>query len=191
MSRASSEKAEQLMKKLGLKFNHILAMRFAVNVGISTWIVWTILKLLGLSNPVWAIVSTIACSDPQPKEAGKMFKGRLINAIVGCSIGLFFIWIGGSKEWILPVAMATTVLISSLLIRIKAMWLQAPITAALVIASAIGDPTNITAMNNGLRRVEDVIIGSCVGITISWIMSKVWFIQHHTEEASPIGPMQD
>ena len=191
MSRASSDKAERLMNRLGLKFNHILAARFAVNVAISTWIVWTILTFMGHTNLVWAVVSTVTCSDPQPKEAGKMFKGRLINAVVGCSIGLFFILIGGSKEWILPLAMATTVLVSSLLIRIKEMWLQAPITAALVIASALGDPSNMTGINNGLRRVEDVIIGCCVGITISWIMSKLWFIQPHTAEESPIGTMQD
>ena len=191
MTRASSEKAEQLMKKLGLRFNHILAVRFAINVGISTWIIWTILNLMGSTNFVWAVVSAITCSDPQPKEAGKMFKGRLINAIIGCAIGLFFILIGGSKEWILPLAMATTVLISSLLIRIKEMWLQAPITAALVIASAISDPTNMTGINNGLRRVEDVIIGCCVGITISWLMSKLWFIQHQPGETKPIAPMHD
>jgi hypothetical protein len=71
------------------------------------------------------------------------------------------------------------------------MGLQAPITVALVIASALGDPSNVTGINNGLRRVEDVIIGCSVGITISWLMSKLWFIQHHTEEASPIGPMHD
>jgi len=191
MSRASSEKAEHLMKRLGLKFNHILAIRFAINVSISTWIVWTILTLMGSTNLVWAVVSTLTCSDPQPRQAGKMFIGRIVNAFVGCSIGLFYIFIGGSKEWILPLAMATTVLVSSLLIRIKEMWLQAPITAALVIASALGDPSNTTGINNGLRRVEDVIIGCCVGITISWFMSKLWFIQPHPEETSPIGPMQD
>ena len=191
MTRASSEKAEQLMKRLGLRFNHILAIRFAVNVGISTWIVWTILKLMGTTNPVWAVVSSFACTDPQPKEAGKMFIGRLVNAIVGCAIGLAFVLIGGSKEWILPVAMATTALISSFLIRIKAMWLQAPITAALVIASALNDHTNLTGMSNGIRRVEDVIIGSCVGFTVSWIMSKFWFIRNPPEATEPIAPMQD
>jgi len=191
MSRASSEKAEKLMNRLGLKFTHILAIRFAINVFISTWIVWTILTLMGSTNLVWAGVSTLTCSDPQPKEAGKMFIGRIVNAIVGCAIGLFFIFIGGSKEWILPLAMAVTVLVSSLMIRIKEMWLQAPITAALVIASALGDTTNKTGIANGLRRVEDVIIGCCVGITISWLMSKIWFIQHHKEVKSPIGPMHD
>ena len=191
MPRASSEKAEQLMRRLGLKFDQILAIRFDVNVGISTFIVWTLLKILGLTNPVWAIVSTIACSDPQPAEAGKMFIGRFVNAIVGCTIGLIFIGIGGSKEWILPVAMATTVLVSSLIIKVKAMWLQAPITAALVIASSIGDPTNTAGMYNGFRRIEDVLIGSCVGITVSWIMSKFWFIRHQPEVTEPIAPMQD
>ena len=190
MSRASSEKAELLMTRLGLKFNHILGIRFAINVAISTWIVWAILNQMGSSNHVWAIVSTVACADPQPKRAGRLFVGRLVNAIVGCCIGLLFLQIGGSKGWTIPLAMATTVLVTSLFIRIKEWWLQAPITTALVIASALSDPTDITGMNIGFRRMEEVLLGSCIGVTISLIMAKVWFIQNPPEKTEPIAPME-
>lgn len=37
----------------------------------------------------------------------------------------------------IPIALGVTVLISSLVVRVKAMWQQAPITAAIVIASGI------------------------------------------------------
>ena len=182
MSLAKSEKAENLMKRLGLKFNQILAIRFAVNVGIGTIIVCVILYLMGKTSFDWAVISVITCSDPQPKEARKMVKGRLINVIVGCAVGLIFILIGEAKNWMLPVAVSTAVLISSLLIRIKEMWLQAPITAAIVISSALGASSNITGMYSGIRRVEDVLIGSCVGFLISWIMSKFWFIKYQPDE---------
>ena len=55
--------------------------------------------------------------------------------LVGCAVGLIFLLIGGSSEWKLPLALAVTVLISSYLIRVQTMWRQAPITAAMVIAS--------------------------------------------------------
>ena len=191
MTRPSSEKAEQLMQKLGLKFNQILALRFSVNVAIATTIVCVILYLMGKTSFDWAVISTISCSDPQPKEARKMVRGRLINVIVGCAVGLVFILIGEAKNWMLPVAISTSVLISSLLIRIKEMWLQAPITAAIIISSALGESSNITGMYNGIRRVEDVFIGSCIGFIVSWIMSKFWFIKYQSGEKVSQAPTLD
>jgi len=191
MARASSEKAEQLMNRLGLKFNQILAIRFAVNVSIGTTIVCVILYLMGKTSFDWAVISVITCSDPQPKEARKMVKGRLINVIVGCAVGLFFILIGEAKNWMLPIAVSTAALVSSLLIRIKEMWLQAPITAAIVISSALGASSNIAGMSSGIRRVEDVLIGSCVGFIVSWIMSKFWFIKYQSDEKASKAPALD
>ncbi len=182
MSTVRSEKAEKLMKKLGLNFNQILALRFSVNVAIGSTLVCVVLYLLGKTSFDWAVISTITCADPQPKEARKMVKGRLINVIVGCAVGLFFILIGEAKNWMLPVAISTSVLISTLLIRIKEMWLQAPITAAIVISSALGASSDLIGMQNGIRRVEDVFIGSCVGFIVSWIMSKFWFIKYQPDE---------
>jgi len=97
MARKSSKKAEALMKRLGLSFDHILALRFAVNVAIATWIVWTTLRLIQDTNPIWAIASMVAAADPQPGEARKMFRARLINVLVGCAVGLVFLLIGGAK----------------------------------------------------------------------------------------------
>ena len=172
-----SEKVEQLMKRFGIKFEHLLAMRFAVNVGIGTWIVWTTLRLIGDTNPIWAIASMVASSDPQPIEARKMFKARLINVAVGCIVGILFLYIAGAKEWMLPFALTTTVLISSFIVRIKTMWRQAPITAAIVIASAINEGSSITGLRRGFHKVEEVIFGCLVGLLVSWVMSKFWYVQ--------------
>jgi len=49
-------------------------VRFAINVFIATTIVWSTLKLLGDSNPIWAIASMVAASDPQPEEARRLFR---------------------------------------------------------------------------------------------------------------------
>jgi hypothetical protein len=69
----------------------------------------------------------IAASDPQVKEAARMFKCRIINVPVGCGVGLLFLIIGGSSEWKLPFALAAIVLLSSYVIRIPSMWRQAPL----------------------------------------------------------------
>ena len=177
MVKARSYKAELLRKKLGLSYEHLFGIRFAINVGIATAIVWGTLKLISDSNPIWAIASMVAASDPQPAEARKMFRARLINVLVGCAVGLVFLLIGGSKHWMLPLALSTTVLVSSFFVKIKTMWRQAPITAAVVIAASIGHGTRINGLVSGLHKVAEVIFGCLVGLTVSWAMSKIWILQ--------------
>jgi uncharacterized membrane protein YccC len=154
-----------------------LALRFAVNVAITTTIVWAFLSYIKGSNPIWAIASMVAASDPQPVEARRMFKSRLVNVSVGCAVGLLFLVIGGAKEWMLPIALATTVLVSAYVIRIKTMWRQAPITAAVVIAAAIGHDSTITGIGYGIHKVAEVIFGCLVGLLVSWAMSHIWLIE--------------
>ncbi len=47
----------------------ILGIRFALNVAIATVIVWYSLKYMADTNPIWAIASMVAASDPQVTEA--------------------------------------------------------------------------------------------------------------------------
>ena len=63
----------------------------AVNIFVATTVLWIIVKVYGDSNPVWAISSMVATSDPQLRQSVTTFKGRLINTLVGCAIGLVFI----------------------------------------------------------------------------------------------------
>ena len=175
------------MRRFGLAPEHLVGMRFAINVALATTIVWQVLHALDDRNPSWAIASMLAASDPQPAEARRMFKSRLINVAVGCASGLMFLVVGGSQEWILPLALATTVLVSSYVVRIKTMWRQAPITAALVIAAAATNGSTAFGISQGLRKVAEVAFGCLVGMVVSLIMSKVWLIQPSTESAPRDG----
>ena len=57
------------------------------------------------------------------------------------------------SDWMLPFALAVTVLISSYVIRVKTMWRQAPITAAIVLAAGI------SAGREGRRHRERIAQG--------------------------------
>ena len=110
----------------------IIGVRFALNVFIGTTVTWYVLThIADDENPIWAIASMVAASDPQVKEAVRIFWSRLINVLVGCAVGLIFVVVGGTSEWKLPIALAVTVLLSSYWVQIKTMWRQAPITAAM------------------------------------------------------------
>jgi uncharacterized membrane protein YccC len=123
----------------------------------------------------------IAASDPQVTEAVRMFRSRIINVLVGCVVGLFFVILGGPTEWKLPVALAVTVLISSYVIHIPTMWRQAPITAAIVIAASLTAHSEMSAVEHGLHKVAEVLFGCLVGVLVSWSMAKVWPLAKRTE----------
>ena len=152
----------------------VYAVRFAVNVFLGSAIVWHTLLYLDVSNPIWAVASMISATDPNVDTAARMFRSRIINVFVGCVVGLIFLSLGRSEFWMLPVALAVTVLVSSYLIRIQTMWRQAPITAALVIASGLTSHSKLSGMELGLRKVEEVLFGCVVGLLISWLMARVW-----------------
>ena len=82
-------------------------------------------------------------------------------------------WLGRT-EWQLPFAMAVTVIVSSYLVRIPAMWRQAPITAAIVIAGGLQHHDKVAGMEQGLHRVAEVLLGCVVGIVVAWVLAQVW-----------------
>ena len=187
MARMGVRQAEAVMRRFGLTPEHLVGLRFAVNVALATTIVWQILRALGDSDPIWAIASMIAASDPQPDEARRMFRSRLINVAVGCAAGLIFLVVGGAHDWVLPLALAATVLVSSYVVRIKTMWWQAPITASVVIAAAVVNGSPTLGLIHGLHKVAEVVFGCVVGMVVSVGMSRVWLIQPATENAGPAG----
>jgi len=152
----------------------LLGVRFAVNVLVGTTILWILLRHIADTNPIWAIASMVAASDPQVKQAVQMFRARFINALVGCVVGLLFLLIGPEGEWKLPLALAATVLLSTYVIRIQTMWRQAPITAAIVIAAGLTHPSKLSAAEHGLHKVAEVLLGCVIGLLVTWLMSRIW-----------------
>lgn len=148
-------------------------IHYAVSLFIATTILWILITEIGDSNPIWAISSMVATSDPEVKLALSTFRGRIFNTLLGCAVGLLFVALGHTA-WQLPFAMAVTVIVSSYYIRFPAMWRQAPITAAIVVAGALQHHSKLTGMEQGLRRVGEVLFGCVVGIVVAWALSKLW-----------------
>lgn len=185
LSPSLSAKAETLADGLGLAYEHLLGFRFAVNVLFATTIVWFTLRAIGDSNPIWAIASMVAAADPQPPQARKLFRSRLINVAVGCAIGFAFLLTGRTSDWMIPVALFAAVLVSTYVVRVRTMWRQAPITAAVVIAaSTTGAKVGI---GRGLHKIAEVVFGCVVGIAVSFFMSKVWLVRRPEDRTRAEG----
>ena len=158
----------------GIVQQGLLGVRFALNVFIGTAVTWFALKYIDDADPIWAIASMIAASDPVFTQAARMFRSRIVNVLVGSAVGLLFLAIGGSSEWKLPLALAAAVLVSSYVVHIQTMWRQAPITAAIVIAAGLTHHSKLAGIEFGLHKVAEVIFGCLVGLLVSWVMAKLW-----------------
>jgi len=180
-----SKNAETVLDRFGLDYTHLIGLRFAINTFIATAIVWFTLLQIGDGNPIWAIASMMAAADPEPKEARRMFRSRFINVMVGCAVGFGMLLLGSQSHWMLPFALALTVLISSYVIRVKTMWRQAPITAAIVIAAGLREGVKAAGIESGLHKVAEVIFGCMVGLVVSWLMSKVWLVKPPAKPSEP------
>ena len=161
----------------------LLGVRFAANVfKLASIIVWIGIRYILGADPIWAIASMIASSEPLVKKGLKFFRSRLINTMVGCAVGLLFVSIGEPTAWRLPFALAITVLLSAYFVRVQVMWRQAPITAALVIAGTLSAYSKAAGIEVGLYRVAEVIFGSVVGLGVSWLMAEFWPVREPIAE---------
>jgi uncharacterized membrane protein YccC len=161
----------------------LLGVRFAVNIFVATTLLWLIIRSSD-TDPIWAISSMIAASEPRVEEARKFFRGRLLNTLIGGLTGLFILYVGGRSEWKIPLALSVSVLISTYVVRVPVMWRQAPITATIVVASGVVEASRPHGLQLGLLRVGDVVLGCLVGLCVTFLMSKVWPFKPALESGS-------
>ena len=181
VSPSLSAKAETLAEQLGLSYDHLLGFRFAVNVLIATTIVWFSCGKLATAipsgrSPRWWLPQTLS----QRRHAG--CSGAVSSTWRSAArLGSFFSLVGSGSQRMIPVALAVTVLISSYLVRVKTMWRQAPITAAVVIAAGLAGGSTTVGIGRGLHKVAEVLFGCVVGVLVSWLMSRVWLVRRPEE----------
>jgi uncharacterized membrane protein YccC len=149
-------------------------LHLAANVFIATTLLWLLLGTWADLNPIWAISSMVAASDPVVKQAAKTFRGRMVNSLVGSAVGMLVLLVEGPSAWQLPIAMSAAVIVSSYIVRQPTMFRQAPITAAIVIAAGLEKHSKLSGVELGVRRVGEVLLGCVVGILVSWAMARLW-----------------
>ena len=161
------------MKRISIN-GDMHGVHYAVSIFIATAVLWILVHKMAKSDPVWAISSMVATSDPLMKQALLILRARITNTLVGCLVALLFIAIGGTRMIMLPLAMAVTVLLSSYVVRIQTMWRQAPISAAFVIAAGLEYHSRKHGLLAGFRRMSEVLFGCLVGVAVAWLVSVVW-----------------
>ena len=101
------------MKLRRLLTRNLPGLHYAVRICIGATLLWILLRKVGDTHAIWAIISLIIVTEPNVKTALTTFKSRIYNTLIGCGVGLIFLLIAGPKDWVLPVALTATVIIST------------------------------------------------------------------------------
>jgi uncharacterized membrane protein YccC len=152
------------------------AIIYATRIVIGCTIVWWSLYYLHDNLKLYALISVIVVSDPDLDVLRDAMISRVINTVMGCLLGLLFVYIEVSVRSMM-VAIGVSVVISTSFKKYPASWKLAPVTVTLVMMATISE--NVTwreAMGIALSRTGEILYGSLVafllGLFFSYIKKK-------------------
>jgi uncharacterized membrane protein YccC len=149
-------------------------LHYAVRIFIGTTTVWLLLRSVGDTDAVWAVISLIVVTEPQMQTAWLALESRIVNTVIGCTTGLICLLLAGPASWVLPLALTATVLVCTYVVRLSSSWRLAPATAALIIASGVVEQSRISGAEVALHRAGEVVLGCAVAFLVTWGLSKIW-----------------
>src|SRR5262245_30144606 len=76
----------------------VVGLRYAVRIFIGTTAVWLLLRSVGDAEAVWAVISVIVVTEPQMQTAWLTLGSRIVNTVIGCTIGLDVLASGRSGD---------------------------------------------------------------------------------------------
>ncbi len=130
-------------------------------------IVWFTLDYFHDAKKIWALISFIVVSDPNFNAVRDNAKSRLVNTMVGCMVGLLFIYLFGTGFLQLMAAVAVSVIISTSFKNYPTSWKLAPVTVViLMIPPSMGSETLKDAMSIALNRTGEVLYGSLIAFLL-------------------------
>ncbi|MGC1684250.1 MAG: FUSC family protein [Candidatus Acidiferrales bacterium] len=158
----------------------IAGLQLALRVLIGSGLVWLLVRILGNRDPLWAMISVVIVSDAQLDATVKAFRFRALNTIIGCAVGLAFLYVLGPASWSILLAMAAAVLISTSSEYTLYAWRIAPVTVVLVMMPGILQSSRVAGTPIAIKRTEDVLLGSAVAVIVSWIFYVVALARRRT-----------
>ena len=148
--------------------NKSLVYAFRLLLGCT--IAWWSLYYIHDDKKMWALVSVIMISEPDFDIVRSGTMSRMVNTIVGCALGLFFIFLFGASFWSLIAAIGVSVLISTSFKKYPTSWKLAPVTVIIVMVPSIVDKISLKEDTYiALTRTGEVLYGSLVALVLAGI----------------------
>jgi uncharacterized membrane protein YccC len=144
--------------------------QYAIRILIGSTVAWLALHSVGHQDPLWAIISVIMVSEPELQSAVLAFRWRVTNTLVGCGVGVLFLWIAGASIYSILSAMVACVLICVWVIDAPTGWRIGPISTAIVMTPGVLQHNHHMGMDEALLRTSAVLAGSAIAVIVAWVL---------------------
>jgi len=146
---------------------------YASKIFFCTMICWYGLILIGIQNPIWAVITVFVVSDPSLTTTFGLAKVRIINTIVGCIFGLSSILFFGYSPLTMILTAVITVFCVNLITRYPVNWRLAPVTVVILMDAGRLATTHEEEFHYVLMRLLEIGVGSTVALGMAGIYTKL------------------
>src|SRR5229473_2720077 len=112
------------------------------------------------------IAETPVPAVPQP--SGVQYAVRIL---IGCAIGLSFLYLLGPSYWSILLGIIVSVIICTSLIRVPGSWRVAPVTVAILMNPSVLGGGRAAGLAVAIDRTEEVLLGSAAALLITYVAS--------------------
>jgi len=143
-------------------------LQYAFRIFIGCVIVWLVLDRVAHHNSLWALISVIIVTEPDLSAALQAFYSRVINTLIGCAIGLIFLYLfGPAPIWIL-LGVTASVFLCTTLISVPGSWRVAPVTVVIVMTPGVLVGDRSASLSVAIERTVEVLFGCAVALVITY-----------------------
>ncbi|GAB1583334.1 FUSC family protein [Phyllobacterium phragmitis] len=143
------------------------ALTYASKTLLGALICWYGLLLLGVANPIWAVITVMIVSDPDVTTTLNLAEARAINTAVGCAVGLATMLLFGYSPEASLFAAAFTVFVIMLIDRYPANWRLAPATVIILMDAGRLASSHREEITYALLRLVEIAVGCAVAIALA------------------------
>lgn len=165
-------------RKLAVPHLSTSNLRYAVKTALAILVVWFSLDLVGVRNPVFALISVVVVAEPQLGTSLFLAWSRLLATVIGVAAALAVVVVLGVNPWALALAIFVVVLLCTEIFEVPGAWKLGPATSALIIGlAAAGGPEHpglSEAWHIALARFWETIYGIAVTVAISRFLWPEW-----------------
>lgn len=159
-------------------------LMFILQIALSATLVWVFLRMAGIPNPYWAVITVCVVAEPDFSQAISLSKARVINTMVGCAVALIFLSAFGSSFASVLAAMSATTLCVVAIERYPTSWRLAPATTVMLMMAA--PSTGLTTEAQfALMRAGEITAGALTTLMVAWLQATVIRRLHGTANTSP------
>jgi len=154
-------------------------LQYAARILIGCVIVWFVLDRIHHPNPLWALVSIIVVTEPELGAAFLAFNSRIANTLIGCAVGLSFLYLLGPSHWSILLGIIVSVILCTHFIRVPGSWRVAPVTVAILMTPSVLGGGRAAGLAVAIDRTVEVLLGSVVALLITYVASLIQRLIRH------------